>query len=155
LSFFAGIRVATIEKMDWKDVRFEEKRVIVPAYKAKKQKRYQVQLSDNALEWLRPHVKESGSLLVRATATNRYSKVMGKPSATATRRRILQAAAMVGITLPDNVGRHTFISMHVAHSGDMGKTATEAATSVEKIKSNYLDLVSKADATRYWNIFPA
>jgi hypothetical protein len=36
----------------------------------------------------------------------------------------------------------------------MDKTALEADTSPEKIKSNYLDLVTKKDAKRYWEIRP-
>jgi integrase len=155
LSFFCGIRRATLERLDWSNVRFEEKRVIVPAYKGKNQERYQVYLSDNAVEWLRPYVRPNGSLLVSATAINRYSKAKGKPSQVATRDRILKAAKTADVTLPDNVGRHTFISMHVAHFESMDKTALEANTSVEKIKSNYLDLITKADAKRYWGIRPA
>ena len=154
LSFFAGIRRATLERLDWSDVRFEEKRVIVPAHKGKNQKRYQVNLSENAVEWLKPYVRPTGSLLVRATATNRFSKEMGKPSEIATRRLILEAAENTGVSLPDNAGRHTFISMHVAHYESMDKTALEANTSPEKIKSNYLDLVTKEDAKRYWEIRP-
>jgi len=154
LSFFAGIRRATLERLDWSDVRFEEKRVIVPAYKGKNQTRYQVNLSENALEWLKPHVRENGSLLVRATAINRFSKEMGKPSETATRRLTLEAARSVGVALPDNAGRHTFISTHVAYYESMDKTALEANTSVEKIKSNYLNLRTRQDAERYWMIKP-
>jgi len=132
LSFFAGIRRATLERLDWSDVRFEEKRVIVPAHKGKNQKRYQVNLSENAVEWLKPYVRPTGSLLVRATATNRFSKEMGKPSEIATRRLILEAAENTRVSLPDNAGRHTFISMHVAHHESMDKTALEANTSPEK-----------------------
>ena len=154
LSFFAGIRRATLERLDWSDVRFEEKRVIVPAHKGKNQKRYQVNLSENAVEWLKPHVRPSGSLLVCATATNRFSKEIGKPSETATRRLMLKAGEDAGLALPDNAGRHTFISMQVAHCESMDKTALEADTSPEKIKSNYLDLVTKKDAKRYWEIRP-
>jgi len=54
LWFFCGIRRATIERLDWRDVRFAEKRVIVPKYKGKNQTRYQVRLQENALNWLRP-----------------------------------------------------------------------------------------------------
>jgi integrase len=154
LSFFAGIRRATIERLDWSDIRFAEKRVIVPAYKGKNQKRYQVNLSENALEWLKPNVNTTGSLLVRATATNRFSKEMGKPSETATRRLILEAAKKAGVSLPDNAGRHTFISMHVAFYEHLGKTALEANTSEEKIKSNYLDLVTREEAKKFWAIRP-
>jgi integrase len=37
LWFFCGIRRATIERLDWRDVHFAEKRVIVPKYKGKNQ----------------------------------------------------------------------------------------------------------------------
>ena len=62
LSFFCGVRIATLERLSWVDVKFEERRVIVPRNKGKNQKRYPVTLSENALEWLRPYVRKSGSL---------------------------------------------------------------------------------------------
>ncbi len=40
LWFFAGIRRATLEKLDWSAVKFSEKRVIVPRYAGKNDKRY-------------------------------------------------------------------------------------------------------------------
>jgi integrase len=64
LSFFCGIRRATLERLDWSDVKFVERRVIVPWYKSKNNKRYRVTLSDNALAWLKPYVRETGSLMV-------------------------------------------------------------------------------------------
>ena len=79
---------------------------------------------------------------------------MGKPSETATRRLILEAAKKAGVSLPDNAGRHTFISMHVAFYEHLGKTALEANTSEEKIKSNYLDLVTREEAKKFWAIRP-
>jgi integrase len=154
LSFFCGIRTATLEKLDWSAVRYDEKRVIVPPYRGKKQERYRVTLSENALAWLKPHVKPSGSFLVAATATNRFSKVRGRPSDVATRSRILKAAAKAGITLPDNAGRNTFISMHVAHYESMDKTALEANNSVDVIKKDYLDIVRREDAAKFWAIYP-
>jgi integrase len=154
LSFFCGIRTATLEELDWSNVKYDEKRVIVPRYKGKNDLRYRVTLSENALAWLKPHVKESGSLLVRATATNRFSKVKGRPSDTATRRRILQAAEKAGIALPDNAGRNTFISMHVAHYESIDKTALEADNSAAVVKKDYLDIVTREDAAKFWAIFP-
>jgi integrase len=154
LSYFCGIRTSTIERLDWSDIKYDEKRAIVPRYKGKNQKRYPVTLTDNVIDWLRPHVKASGSLLVRATATNRFSKIKGRPSDVATRDRMLKAAAKAGITLPDNAGRNTFISMHVAHYQSMGKTALEGNTSIEIIERDYLDIVRREDAAKYWEIRP-
>jgi integrase len=154
LSFFCGIRVATLCDLDWSEIKYDEKRVIVPRYKGKNDLRYRVTLSENALAWLKPHVKKSGSILVPATATNRFSKVKGRPSYTATRNRIKNTAADLGIALPDNAGRNTFISMHVAHYESIDKTALEADNSAEIIKRDYLHIVTREDADKYWAIFP-
>jgi hypothetical protein len=47
LSFFCGIRVATLERLSWNELQFDEQRVIVPRYKGKNQKRYPVTLSSS------------------------------------------------------------------------------------------------------------
>jgi integrase len=150
LSFFAGIRVDTLKKLDWSEVKFDEKRVIVPRYKGKNQLRYRVTLSDNALEWLKPHVKPSGSILVLANS----DRQRGTPSYKATRGRMEKAAEKAKVSLPDNTGRKTFISMHVAHYENVDKTALEADNSPEVIKKDYLDIVTREDAAMYWAISP-
>jgi integrase len=155
LSFFAGIRRATVERLDWSDLHFDEKRVVVPAYAGKKQKRYGTTLSENALAWLKPYIKNSGSLLAPARATNRPGAAKGAPSVVGTRNLILKAAEKAGVKLPDNAGRNTFISMHIAHYQNIGTTATEANTSIAKIKEYYLDLVTRKDAAKFWKIYPA
>jgi integrase len=150
LSYFAGIRRATLEKLDWSNVKFDEKRAIVPRYKGKNDRRYRVTLSDNAIEWLRPHVRESGSLLAISRATN----TRGKPSKDRTHRLITEAATKAGVTIPDNAGRHTFISMHVAHHESIDKTALEADNTAAVVKKDYLDIVTREEATKFWAIRP-
>ena len=132
LWFFTGIRRRTLEKLDWSDVRLSEKRIIVPRHHGKNQRRYRVTLSENALEWLKPYEKGSGSLL----AISKAPQSRGKPSEERTRDLIVAAAKEVGITLPDNVGRNTFISMHVAYHESIDKTALEADNSSEIIKKD-------------------
>jgi hypothetical protein len=78
----------------------------------------------------------------------------GRPSETGTRRLVLRAARKAGVTLPENAGRNTFISMHVAHYESIDKTALEADTSATIIKKDYLDIVPREDAARYWAIRP-
>jgi hypothetical protein len=78
----------------------------------------------------------------------------GKPNAVTTRKLVLEAAKKAGVTLPDNVGRRTFISMHVERYENLPKTEKEANNSVEVIQERYLHLVSKADAAKYWEIRP-
>jgi integrase len=155
LHFFAGIRRATLEKLDWSEVLFAEKRVIVPGYKGKNDVSYPVSFSDNLTEWLRPYVRESGSLLAPSRATNRKGAMKGTPTDVGTRNQILEAAKKAGIVLRSNAGRKTFISMHVAFHKNEALTALEANTSVEKIRENYLDVgVTPQDAAKFWSIRP-
>jgi integrase len=150
LNFFCGIRRSTVERLDWSDVSMAQKHVIVPRYKGKNQKRYRVTLSDNALEWLKPMAQAEGSFL----APSRAMQSAGRPSKRRTRELIVAAAQEADIVFPDNAGRHTFISMHVAYHESIEKTALEADTSAEIIKSNYLDIVTREEATNFWAIYP-
>ena len=146
LWFFCGIRRATLERLKWTDFQFEESRVVVPGFAGKLQRRYPVTLSENLLAWLRPFMTLEGSIL----ALDRS----GKPNAISTRKLILKAAKKAGLSLPGNVGRHTFISMHAEFHQNLPLTAKEANNSVEIIEQTYLHLVSRADAQRYWTIVP-
>jgi hypothetical protein len=69
----------------------------------------------------------------------------GKPNAVTTRKLVLEAAKKAGVTLPDNVGRHTFISMHVERCVNVVKTAKGANNSPEVMEEHYRHLVSPAD----------
>ena len=50
------------------------------------------------------------------------------------------------------VGRNTFISMHVVYHESIDRTALEADNSSEIIKKDYLDLVTREEAEKFWNI---
>jgi hypothetical protein len=95
---------------------------------------------------LKPHARTQGSFL----AISRAFQSEGKPSKRHTRELILDAAKAADITLPDNAGPHTFISMHVAYYENIDKTALEADTSAQIIKSNYLDIVMQEEAAKFW-----
>jgi integrase len=138
---------ASLERLKWSDVNFAEKRVIVPGFAGKLKKRYPVTLSENLLEWLKPYMTAEGSIL----ASDRNEK----PNAVTTRKLVLEAAKKAGVTLPDNVGRHTFISMHVERYENVAKTAKEANNSPEVIEEHYRHLVSKADVAKFWEIRPS
>jgi hypothetical protein len=97
------------------------------------------------IAWLTPYVRESGSLL---------PIYRGVPSKRRNRRFIVEAAQRAEVSLPDNAGRHTFISMHVAHFESIDKTALESDNSSEIIKRDYLDIVTRSDAAKFWAIRP-
>ncbi len=56
--------------------------------------------------------------------------------------------------LGHDVLRHTFISMHVARFKSLGGAALEAGHSEAMIRKHYLNLVTDADAEKFWSIKP-
>ena len=57
--------------------------------------------------------------------------------------------------LSHDICRHTFISMHVAAFGSMGRAAIEAGNSESIIKKHYHEQVSEAEAKTFWGISPS
>jgi integrase len=56
--------------------------------------------------------------------------------------------------LGDDVLRHTCISMHVAKFKSLGDAALQAGNSETMIRRHYLNLVSEAEAKKFWAIAP-
>lgn len=66
----------------------------------------------------------------------------------------LTAGVRERFELSGDVTRHTFISMHVGRFRSLGDAALEAGNSEAMIKRHYLNLVSRAEALRFWKIRP-
>lgn len=148
---FTGLRRATLEKLDWRDIQLCNKMTYIPKRKGKKRKSYPVPLTDNLVEWLTPFEKESGSLLVPSLAHGTF----GEPSKDGSRTRLLHIARIVEIPLADNTFRHTAISMDIALNRNISVTATQKNTSPDMILEHYLGKVkNREDAARYFEIRP-
>jgi integrase len=57
---FAGLRSAEIERLEWQDIHFNEKLIVVAASKAKTASRRIVPLHDNLAVWLAPYAGRQG-----------------------------------------------------------------------------------------------
>jgi integrase len=63
--------------------------------------------------------------------------------------------ALAGVDAIDNGARHSFISYRCAESRDIARVADECGNSVITIKKHYRQLVTAADAERFFKIRPA
>ena len=63
--------------------------------------------------------------------------------------------ALAGVDAIDNGARHSFISYRCAESRDIARVADECGNSVGTIKAHYRQLVTAADAERFFKIRPA
>src|SRR5437667_10484692 len=62
IAAFAGLRLAEVSRLDWREVRLSEKLIVVGAENAKTAARRLVPIGDNLAGWLAPHAKRFGSV---------------------------------------------------------------------------------------------
>ena len=137
---FAGLRSAEIERLDWKDVRFETGFVVVEAAKAKTASRRQVEMAANLRTWLRPYAKQTGKVLPH-NDDQLY-------------KALRELSTMAKVSWRNNALRHSYISYRVAETGDVNQTALEAGNSPAMIFSNYRELVTPQEAKKWFSIMP-
>jgi integrase len=143
---FAGLRIAELTRLDWKQVRLAERLIVVEADQAKTATRRLVPITDNLLQWLTPHYGAEGSVGGCADATERDGQALGN--------RLLRTAARAGVQWKRNGLRHSFISYRVAVLKDVPAVALEAGNSPAMIFSNYRALASEAEGQAWFAIQP-
>jgi len=141
IGFFAGLRPAELEGLDWSSINFEQKHIVVTPETAKRRRRRLVAMHDNLVTWLEPYRTEAGRVLATPRGFDQ------------TRRKILEKAE-VGRWIYDGP-RHTYGTMHLAMYQDAARTAAEMGhLDIAILYNHYRDLVTKEDAEKYWGIVP-
>ncbi len=138
---FAGLRSAEIERLEWRDVKFETGFIIVEAAKAKTAARRQVEMKSNLRAWLQKHAQKEGRVLTHASDDGLY-------------KQLREVSAKAKVPWKNNALRHSYISYRVAESGDVNRTALESGNSPAMIFSNYRELVTPQEARTWFSIAP-
>jgi integrase len=146
IAAFAGLRLAEVSRLDWRDVRLSEKLIVVGAENAKTAAHRLVPISDNLVPWLTPHAKRFGSLNPCEEQTHNVGNALGD--------RFERAAARAKITWKRNGFRHSYISYRVATLKDVPVVALECGNSPQVIFSNYRALATDAEAKAWFSIVP-
>ena len=142
ISFFAGVRRAEIERLDWSEIDLEEGFIEIKAENAKTAQRRTIPISDNLRAWLLPHTQHEGSV-IKSHAIWRNGQEAAR-----------EAAKIKN--WPHNAGRHSFASYHLAKHNDPGKLAMALGHPDPRLLfRHYRQLVTTRAANTYWNIFPA
>jgi integrase len=139
ISFFAGLRVAEIKKLDWRNVDFESGHIEVTASNSKTRSRRLVPILDTLRAWIQPIAKTSGPVVSKELRTLHEN-----------------AREAAGITTwPENCMRHSFVSYRLADTGNAAQTALEAGHDQAILFRHYRELVKPKEAARYWSIRPS
>lgn len=128
--YFAGVRSAEALRLDECDLG--AKFVRIEAAKAKTRRRRLVTITPALRAWL--------------DATGEALPVSEK--------RVRRVVAACRAEWSPNVTRHSFVSYHVAAFGSAAKTALEAGHSEAMLFAHYRELVTPAEARRFWAIRP-
>lgn len=136
---FCGLRMVEITKLDWKDVNFEQKQLLVHGGKYQSRRRL-VSLPDAAVAWLAPIAKGSGRVmdgLSAATLSAQMRCVWKKAKCAATPHCL----------------RYSVIAYRLALDGET-KTAAEFGFSLKMLIYLFHKLVTKWQAKVWFSIFP-
>jgi integrase len=134
LGLFAGLRSAELIRLDWQDVKLEDRAVVVGQHVAKKRSRRVVELCDALYAWL--------SLLPKLKG-----KVVDAKEFRDDMDELRKAAALE--SWPHNGLRHSFGSYHLAFYGDAVQTAQQMGhRSSDVVHNHYKALLLKKGCCR-------
>ena len=146
IAAFAGLRLAEVSRLDWREVRLSEKLIVVGAENAKTAARRLVPISDNLAAFLTSHAKRFGSLNPCDEQAENVGNALGN--------RFERAAARAKVAWKRNGFRHSYISYRVAVLKDVPAVALECGNSPQVIFSNYRALATDAEAKAWFAIMP-
>lgn len=137
VGMFAGLRVAEVSRLDWREIRLSRGFIEVTAAKSKTRTRRLVDIMPNLGEWLRPLANDEGPV---------WPHTPDRP-----RDRAIRA---FGKKLPANGARHSFVSYHLALFGDVAKTELQAGHDREILFGHYRELVTQDQAEEWFTLVP-
>jgi len=140
LGLFAGLRTAELETLNWQQIDLAEKTVEITAEKAKTRARGIVELSDNAVEWLRPYKKKIGPVTPECS-DHHFREV----------RKLAKIQEW-----PHNAMRHSAASYHLAQHKNAALTANLLRhENTRTLFAHYREIVKPKEAAKYWQIKPS
>jgi integrase len=141
IAAFCGLRAAEIQRLDWSEIHLDgkERFVEVKAAKAKTASRRIVPISDNCAAWLADHVKDSGPV----AAFKRSDKQL-----------FIYIAEKAKVPWKHNGLRHSFCSYRLAAIKNAAQVALEAGNSPQMIFKHYRQVVTEAEAAKWFSIQP-
>jgi integrase len=134
---FSGIRMAELNRLDWKAIDLERRFIEVRASQAKTASRRIIPISDNLAAWLEP-LERSGNVVCAKDL----------------HRDVTALAKALKIEWPRNVLRHSFISYRIAKVKSADQVALEAGNSPTIIFKHYRELTTEDEADKWFGIMP-
>jgi integrase len=154
---FAGLRSAELVRLDWSDVNLRERYIEIKAAKAKTGARRLAPITDNLFAWLEPHAKEAGAVIRFESWWNQIPKLVD--AVNEQRKKQAEEAGkkpepVRKFQWKHNALRHSFCSYRLAATKNAAQVALEAGNSPQMIFANYRQLVTEAEAAKWFAVCP-
>jgi integrase len=143
LKLFSGLRTEEAYGLQWDELRFESKAVIIEAKLAKMRQRRVPPILSNLAKWLRPFRGLTGPINPEYSSPQAVVKAVNRES------------RKVNVILGRNTFRNCYITYRYAELMNPVTVAAEAGTSARMVESNYKELATKVDAKRWFSIQPS
>jgi integrase len=150
IAAFAGLRAAEIQRLDWKEVNLAERHIEIKAAKSKTASRRLVPITDNLYLWLASRREESGQVAQFENMAKQIDWLVRDIN-----KQRVEAKKAPDFSWKHNGLRHSFISYRLATEKDTAQVALEAGNSPNMIFKHYRQLVTEAEANRWFAIKPA
>jgi integrase len=139
IAVFGGLRTAELQKLEWRDVRFDERLIEIRASTSKTASRRFVTIRPNLAAWLEP-----------------YRGQVGKVCPPHLYGRTVEDRKRAGILRwPSNCLRHSFASYALAAFNDLNTLTLELGhVNATMLFQHYRELVTPATAAEFWKIAP-
>ncbi len=147
IAAFCGLRTAEVQRLDWREVRFAQGCVEVPALKSKTASRRVVSLCDAAKSWLARYAQTEGPVCPVTGENRLYEAILAAVNKSRSKRKVTEPFRWVR-----NGFRHGFCSHRLMLIKDQNLVALEAGHSTAMLHRNYKELVSDADAKEWFSI---
>jgi len=142
LKLFSGLRTEEAFGLNWEELRFNSKAVVIEAKLAKLRQRRVPPILPNLAKWLQPFRQLKGSINP------------GYSSPHAVQNAVMRESRKAGVILRRNTFRNCYISYRVAVPEDPGIVAAEAGTSRRMVESNYKELATNQESKKWFAICP-
>ena len=138
ISAFTGLRSQEVGRLDWNEINSDRSIIDLPFEKSKNGNRKLEEIPANLLPILTPFARAEGPVMPRKKLAH----------------AMVNGARDAGIVWKQNCLRHSFCSYAVALKG-LDWTAMQADHSTQTLRKNYLEVVSKEEAAKYWATKPS
>lgn len=150
VKFFAGIRDAEADRMDWKMIDLKSGFIHLPAAITKTGDARRVKIEPTLAEWLTPLAKKSGPIAPASTPRRYwYKKALRHLRAPKTKGGKPQV-----FIFPSNAARHSFGTYHLFHFRDPGETAIQLGHkgNPAMLWEHYANPAAEEHAGAFWEI---